>query len=219
MTAIFARSTIRQLAVVFAIVVLVTAVGCRKGGTTAKTAHEKIDACSLITKEEVHAIQSSPIKDTKGNDHSDGRFRISQCFYTAETFSKSVSLAVTQKDPASPSGRDARDFWKETFGRHEAEAEREKEREKEKGKENEEDEADARKKQSLEEREEREGARPPKKLDGVGEEAYWTANRMGGALYVLKDDVYVRISVGGPEAEDAMIKRCKALAEKILSRL
>jgi len=42
---------------------------------------------------------------------------------------------------------------------------------------------------------------------------------MGGALYVLKNDVYIRVSVGGPEAEDGMIKRCKALAEKALSRL
>src|SRR2546430_8445670 len=34
---------------------------------------------------------------------------------------------------------------------------------------------------------------------------------------VLKNDVFIRVSVGGPEAEDAMIKRCKALAEKALS--
>ena len=42
---------------------------------------------------------------------------------------------------------------------------------------------------------------------------------MGGALYVLKNDVFIRISVGGPESEDAKINRCKALAEKALSHL
>jgi hypothetical protein len=42
---------------------------------------------------------------------------------------------------------------------------------------------------------------------------------MGGALYVLKNDVFIRISVGGPESEDAKINHCRALAEKALSHL
>ena len=42
---------------------------------------------------------------------------------------------------------------------------------------------------------------------------------MGGALYVLKGDVFFRVSVGGPEKEEAMIDRCKALADKALARL
>ena len=42
---------------------------------------------------------------------------------------------------------------------------------------------------------------------------------MGGALYVLKNNVYIRISVGGPDSEESKIKHCKALAEKALSRL
>jgi len=41
---------------------------------------------------------------------------------------------------------------------------------------------------------------------------------MGGAIYVLKNDVFIRISVGGPDSEDKKIEHCKELAEKALSR-
>jgi hypothetical protein len=206
MIAAFLRSKNCRLAFVLSIVLLAILPSCRKSKSTAATPSKrsKIDACGLITNNEVQAIQSSPIKDTKGSEQSDGSFRIAQCFYNAETFNKSVSLAVTQSDPASAKPRNPKDFWKETFGRYEGEAKEEK--------------GDEQKKESLREQEE-EKARPPKKLDGIGDAAYWTANRMGGALYVLKNDVFIRISVGGPESEEAKINRCKALAEKALSRL
>jgi hypothetical protein len=200
-----------QWAAPLLVVAFVSLAGCQKSKTSSTSApphRAKIDACSLITKEEVQAIQGSPVKDEKGSEQSDGRFRVVQCFYNAETFNKSVSLAVTQGDPASSDGRNPKDFWNETFSRYEGKAK--------------EEEGDEEKKKSLREQEseeEREKGRPPKKLDGVGDSAYWTANRMGGALYVLKNDVYIRVSVGGPEAEDVMINRCKALAEKALSRL
>lgn len=198
------------LAAAFLILTLASLTSCRKSATGASaTSHRaKIDACSLITKEEIQAIQGSPVKDEKGSEQADGHFRIAQCFYSAETFNKSVSLAVTQTDAASPGARNPKDYWKETFGRYEGNVK--------------EEEGDEEKKKSLgeqEREEEGEKARPPKKLDGIGDSAYWTANRMGGAVYVLKDDVYIRISVGGPESEEAMINRCKALAEKALSRL
>jgi hypothetical protein len=199
-----APKTVR-LALVFSIALLVALASCQKSKTTASSAKgPKIDPCALITNEEVQAIQGGPIKDVKSSEQSDGRFRIAQCFYNAEPFHKSVSLAVTQNDPASANARTPKDFWKETFGRYEGEAKEEK--------------GDEQKKESLREQEE-EKARPPKKLDGIGDAAYWTANRMGGALYVLKNDVFIRISVGGPESEESKINRCKALAEKALSRL
>jgi len=193
------------LAFVFSITLLTALPSCQKSKTaTAPSKRPKIDACGLITNEEVQAIQGSPIKDVKGSEQSGGSFRIAQCFYNAETFNKSVSLAVTQSDPASPKARNPKDFWKETFGRYEGEAKEEK--------------GDEEKKESLREQDEEKGT-PPKKIEGIGDAAYWTANRMGGALYVLKKDVFIRVSVGGPESEEAKINRCKALAEKALSRL
>ena len=192
-------------AIALSIALLVAFSGCKKMKTaSAPSKREKIDVCQLITNQEVQTIQGSPIKDAKGSEQSDGSFRIAQCFYTAETFNKSVSLAVTQSDPGGANARNPKDYWKDTFGRYEGVAKEEK--------------GDEEKKQSLREQEE-EKAIPPKKLDGIGDSAYWTANRMGGALYVLKNDVFIRVSVGGPDKEDAMINRCKALAEKALSHL
>jgi hypothetical protein len=210
MKVISLRSTSALLALALWLAAGVALVSCKKSATTSSspvTKRAKIDACSLITKEEVQALQGAPVKDNKSSDQSDGRFRIAQCFYTAEPFNKSVSLAVTQSDPDSPKAGNPKDFWKESFGRYDGQAK--------------EEEGDEEKKKSLGKREgeEEEKSRPPKKIDGIGDSAYWAANRMGGALYVLKNDIYIRVSVGGPEAEDAMINRCKALAEKILSRL
>jgi hypothetical protein len=203
-TALLASKT-HRLAFVLSIALLTALPGCQKSKTTAAgSKRAKIGACGLITNEEAQAIQGSPIKDAKASEQSDGSFRVAQCFYSAETFNKSVSLAVTQSDPASPKARNPKDFWKETFGRYEGEAKEEK--------------GDEEKKKSLREEDEEKG-RPPKKIAGIGDAAYWTANRMGGALYVLKNDVFIRISVGGPESEEAQINRCKALAEKALSRL
>ncbi len=190
---------------VFSIALLATLASCQKSKTdSAVSKRPKIYACTLITGEEVQAIQGSPVRDAKASEQSDGSFRVGQCFYSAETFNKSVSLAVTQSDPASAKARNPKDFWKETFGRYEGKTKEEK--------------GDEEKKESLREQDEEKG-RPPKKIEGIGDAAYWTSNRVGGALYVLKNDVYIRVSVGGPESEDALINRCKALAEKALSRL
>src|SRR5947207_15350952 len=172
----FVTSKSRRIALVFSIALLTTLASCQKTKTTSVSGKRpKIEACSLIANDEVQAIQGSPIKDVKPSEQSDGTFRIAQCFYTAETFNKSVSLAVTQSDPGGAKGRNPRDYWKETFGRYEGGTKKE--------------EGDEEKKKSLGEAEE-EKAAPPKKIDGLGDAAYWTANRVGGALYVLKNDVF-----------------------------
>jgi hypothetical protein len=189
-------------------------VGCKKRETTrlvtssSEPGEGKLDVCSLITKEEIEAIQGSPITETKSSGHSDGGFRNSQCFYTATDFSRSVSLAVTQSDPDSPAKRSVKEFWKETFGRYTGE---QKERE-----------GDKEKKESLRGERRKEGeeeANPPKKINGIGDDAYWTASRVGGALYALKNDAYIRVSLGGTDTEEARIEKTKKLAAKALGRL
>ncbi len=68
--------------------------------------------------------------------------------------------------------------------------------------------------------EENEGEKiKPEPVRGVGDEAFWTRTGIGGALYALKKDAYVRISVGGADAEPLKIKKAKALAQKALKRL
>jgi len=59
----------------------------------------------------------------------------------------------------------------------------------------------------------------PVSVSGVGDEAFWTGNPMVGALYVLKDNCYLRISIGGAEDASVKIRKTKALAQKALKRL
>ena len=169
----------------------------------------KFDVCALITKEEIKTIQGSPVTDAKGSGHSDRGLRVSQCFYTTAEFNRSVVLNVTQAEPDSPEKREPKEFWKETFGRYSGEV---KERE-----------GDKEKRESLREQDrvrgEEEKSIPPKKIDGVGDEAFWIGNRVGGALYVLKKGAFFRLSIGGPDDEESKIKKLKALAEKALPRL
>ncbi len=69
------------------------------------------------------------------------------------------------------------------------------------------------------EREEEGREKEPQKIDGLGEEAFWTGTRIGGALYVLKGNCYIRISVGGASDQAQKIEKSKALAKSVLKRL
>ena len=188
------------------IALLVAVTGCKKSKTTPVAPQTRSDACGLITNAEVQAIEGSPVTDTKPSQQSDGKFRYSQCFYTTEPFNMSVSLALTERDPASASAANPKEFWKETFGRYEETHKEATEEEKEK-------------KRSLSEEEKEERGQPPKKIERLGDSAWWTAGRMGGAIYILKDNAFLRISVGGPDTEEQKIERAKKLAAKALSRL
>jgi hypothetical protein len=64
-----------------------------------------------------------------------------------------------------------------------------------------------------------EDARPPRPVPGVGDEAFWMGNAVTGGLYVLKDDAYLRISVGGSDDEPAKIEKAARLAREALARL
>ncbi len=183
--------------------------GCKKRETpkpipkaSEKSNQVQIDACGLITSQEIEAVQGSPIKETKSSARSDAGFRVSQCFYTATEFSKSVSLAVMQRDPNSSATRSPKDFWKERFGRF---SDDEKERDKVK--------------EETERKEEKEESVPPKKIEGIGDEAFWASNRFGGVLYVLKGDAFISISLGGTDEEETKIQKSKALAQKALQQL
>lgn len=168
--------------------------GCEK--RTSTTA--KLDACALIQREEVGAIVGSPIKEVQSSVHAERSFRVSHCLYTAEEFSKSVSFSITQKDPDSSDTRTPKDFWTETFG----------------GYTDEEKEHEADKKEPGHDKEEEESP-PPKKIDGLGDEAYW----MRSGLYVLRKDVFIRISVGGAGSDDSKLEKSRALAAMAVKRL
>lgn len=173
---------------------LVGVAGCNKSSVTPGP---KLDACALLTRNEIQAVQGSAITATKSSEHTDAGLRMSQCYFAAEQASNSVSLVVTQSDPDHPTNRTPKDYWKETFTRSAAE---EKEHE------------------SDGEEKERESKKPAK-IPGVGEDAYWIGDPISGALYATKKNVFVRISLGGPGDEKTKIEKSKTLAQKALDRL
>ncbi len=153
------------------------------------------DACNLLSKEEVESVQAAPVNDVKTSEHSDGVFLVSQCFYTAAEFSKSVTLALVRSDPKQGSARSPKDFWKEKFDPYQ----------------NEEPKAKS--------GDEKEQGSALKKITGLGDEAYWVGNRFGGTLYVLKGDAFISIGLGGTDEEGTKLKKSKVLAQKALQRL
>lgn len=163
----------------------------------------KVEACSLISKEEVGAIQKAAITDAKSSSGPSGNLVMSQCYYSAKEPNMAVSVALIQPSAGSATGTEARAYWENTVRR---------------SSEHTPGEASERANEKRGEREE-ENKNPPKKIDGVGEEAYWSGNQFGGALYVLSRNIILRISVGGPDNEDIKIEKSKALAEKAIGRL
>jgi hypothetical protein len=171
------------------------------------------DPCSLLTSAEIQEVQGEAVKETKPTPgRASGAFLISQCFYSLPTYNKSVSLEVTQSNPASGGepGK-IREFWNKAFhgkgGKEEEErgrAGKEEEREKEA--------------RGRGEEEEGEGSKP-RPVTGIGDEAFWSGNARAGALYVLKNNAFIRISIGGNSDEAAKIDKTKSLARKALPRL
>lgn len=166
----------------------------------AESNKSKIDACALLTSKEIESVQSEPLKETKPSEKFEGGFAVSQCYFTLPTFTNSISLTVMQRGDGA-GARDPKQFWKEAFHR-EKDSEKARDKDKNKGSEEEEEKSAA-----------------PEKIAGLGDEAFWSGNRVGGALYVLKGNSYIRISVGGAGDQATKIKKSKALAQMVLEHL
>ena len=170
----------------------------------------KVDPCSLLTSDEIKAVQGEAFANAMRSDRQDGDFIVGQCYYALPTSVNSVVVNVTTaKDTAG--APNPRDFWEGTFGKEAGEGnDQDKKREKEKPK-----------KAAAGERREEEGeeAAKPEKVNGLGDEAFWIGSRVGGALYVLKKDLFFRISVGGAGDEKAKLSKSKTLAQNVLKRL
>jgi len=170
--------------------------------TTPATAKMKISACSLLTTAEIKAVQGEALKEAKGSERASGNFLTSICYYELPTSSNSISLSLTESDTDKRGGQSVKQFWETTFGRGEEENKKDR----------------AEKKAEPRGEEEEEGA-PLTPVRGIGEEAFWSGSRVGGALYVLKGDHYIRISIGGKGNNEAKLERSKKLAQKALKRL
>lgn len=180
--------------------------------TTTVQADVEIDACSLLTREELAAVQGCAFTGAQGSASAQGEFRVAQCVYTAEEPNKSVSLVLMRNKSGGAKPRTIKQFWDETFDRFD-DAEKDEDR---KPAEKRSDASESRGKDE----EDEEGKPPPLRIEGLGDSAFWINNHVGGTLYVLKGDALIRISVGGPAgARDVRMKNTQQLAEKVLTRL
>lgn len=162
----------------------------------------RIDPCSLLNSTEIAAVQGEPVQDAKPNQQPGSGLIMLQCLFRTTTPTKSVSLAV-----AAPSAVSSRTFWRKQFHPGEAAA-----------KQNNSARAEKKSVAGRKEQEEEESTRP-RAIAGLGEEAYWVGGPIAGALYVLKGNTFLRISVGGIREESVRIERSKALARIALKRM
>jgi hypothetical protein len=195
-------------AALLAVIVAVVIFGCGKraprGGPV---------SCELLTKSDVQSIQGSPVANVKETVSSAERMQVTQCFYNTAEPMKSVSLSITQSAPNEPDENRAIDYWEKVFSKFGG-----------KKREDERKDSDA----SVQQRSggEREGsdeaeAEPPRKVEDLRDEAFWSGNRMGGSLYVLSKsrNLFIRVNVAGPEKPETKLAKCKALALKVLQKL
>lgn len=150
---------------------------------------QKLDPCSLLTTSEIQTVQGHAPAQNISSEQPAATFRFTQCFYRTPEFANSVSVAVGV--PLATDGKRSgpRDYWQQQFHPQKKATPGRKKKE------------------------------PPKPITGVGDEAFWVGDPITGALYVLKGDVFLRVSVGGPADQAEKIKRAKALASQALRRL
>jgi hypothetical protein len=149
------------------------------------------NACTLLTKEEIQTVQGEPFTDAISSGKTGSGLSVSQCYFQLPKAVNSIVVTLTKK-AEGPGARDPAKNWEEMF---DPDKKAEKKEEKE------------------------EAEKEPEKVEGIGDEAFWTGNRVGGALYVLKGNSYIRISVGGAGDQADKIRKSKALAQSILGRL
>lgn len=156
-------------------------------------ATQELDACTLLTSEEIARVQGQPVTAAKGTRMPNPQFTMAQCFYTLRSSSKGVSLSVavpSADQPAAP-----RDFWVDRF-----------QKERERGK----------RARAAAGREPEEDGEP---VAGIGDEAFWVGDVRVGSLYVLTGGRFFRISVGGVADPGQRRERSVALARAVLKRL
>ena len=160
------------------------------------TAANAFNACALLTSDDIRAVQGEAVRESKPARRDGTDFAVNSCFYATPTFTKSVSLEVTQKGASS---RSVREFWKANFAAALDKREQKNERRKKQGK--------------------PQAGEPARPVAGIGDEAYWISTNANSTLYAFKKDTLVRISIGGTDKEEERMKKIKTLAERALARL
>lgn len=175
-----------------------------ESGDAATSARDNKDACSLLTSAEIEAVQGERVKETKASVQPNGEMLIMECLFHTTNFTKSVSIALAIPCSAKPSALTPRKFCHKQF--HAQDMAEDKLRVAGKRAQNPEPEGE-------------EEARELRRIEGLGEDAYWVGTPIAGALYVLQGDNFIRISVGGVGEETVRIEKSKVLARAVVKRL
>lgn len=162
------------------------------GGDTGASAEP--DVCALIEKSEIASVQGEPVRSVAPSSYITDGLNFSQCYYTVMSADGSKNLSVhlqVIRSAAKSQGRKVvKDFWEQKLKPQKGRSEKE---EQESGK--------------------------PLPVSGLGDEAFWMGNNVMGAIYAIKNDKIVRVSVGGPGDAKTRIEKSKTLAQKSLQRL
>jgi hypothetical protein len=159
------------------------------------------NACQLLTPRDIARVQGEELKSVKLTESNENGLRVSQCFYALPSFTNSISLDVLRGKTTA--------FWRGHFANAREEKDDDRDR----------DRSEALKTPSPPREAEDEHESSALKVRGIGDAAVWSGNRIAGALYVLKGETIVRISVGGGGSQEQKIERSKKLAERALRNL
>jgi hypothetical protein len=195
---------------------------------TKTNARSALDACALLTGQEIAAILGEPLRELKPSTRATGNMNMSQCVFVTQNFAKSASLAVATPGAEDSGAHNLRAFWRNQFHSPRKQEEERRPasikspaksaftspREAPESKVVPYSEADRESDSEAED-----SARKPRPISALGEEAYWVGSPLAGALYVLQGDLFLRISVGGVPKESTRIAKSKSLATAILPRL
>ena len=183
---------------------LILALVAQAAAATHPPAAKTSDACALLADGDVRAVLGAPVKERKPATQGARGLLLSQCYLDTGT-PRSVSIAVAGDTKSGGKTVTPRAFWRDQFHRPDERAA---------GRKAEERDADR-----IGEPREREGEAEARPIAGVGDEAFWSGTRVAGALYVLRGNTFIRVSVGGIADEKERIEKSRQLAVSALARL
>src|SRR6266481_2677371 len=160
------------------------------------------DPCGLLSSTEIERVQGETLVEKKYFQQAGQSFLLRECFYRTATFTKSVSVALAVPNAAGD-GEGPREYWKKHF--------------RDVGTSPDGQLPGVRRPHTKEELAEQEIK--PVAVSGLGEQAYWIADPHVGTLYVLQENYFLRISLGGKDGNDVRSNKAKDLARAALRRL
>jgi len=156
---------------------------------TTASAKAAFDACTLLTSAEIAVVMGRPVKETKGSNPTSNQ--------TGTSFERWQCFYTVEPFDKSVSLEITRNNPKTSNQNALLEFW----------------------KKTFREAKDKKDSAKPKAVPAVGDEAFWVGDSKVGVLYVLKNNSYLRISIGGPDDEAVKRKNLKALAQNALKRL